>query len=426
MSTIPPGGNGGSGGSGGDGSCGPFARCDGVCVDLAADPKHCGDCDNACPGASLCIAGGCACAGGTGSLCGGACVDTTKDPYNCGACGHACDLQAGFACSGGVCAFACGFGLLDCNADTSDGCEVDTTSDPKNCGVCGHVCEGGAGCSAGKCDPVSIADAPDGVLDIAVDEQRVFWTTPSGKLFAAPLAGGSVTTLDSGGNPVAIALDEGNVYATDHNAGAILKVAKDGTGASVLTSAPGVTAIATSGSRVYFAGNAGQAWSLKSVLTNGGAPDMLASGAGGINGLAVDPGGIYLAADGPTGGAILTVPLGGGTAQTLAGDQSSPRRIVAQNGEIYWVEYGNCQVHRMSLNGGGPATLFAGNLGDNACTNIAVDATDVYAAGFIGLMRVPIAGGPLEILALAQTIGVAVSKDHVFFGQGGALVKMEK
>lgn len=91
-----------------------LARCEDetmdVCVDLMADPHHCGACFHGCAEimGSTCVDGECACPGGEWfAVCGGACRDVKNDPR---ACGHACvdctRLDDGDPrCKNGVCEF---------------------------------------------------------------------------------------------------------------------------------------------------------------------------------------------------------------------------------------------------------------------------------------------------------------------------------
>jgi hypothetical protein len=66
--------------------------CDGRCVNLSADPGHCGACDNACPPGQACDFGRCSsfCNGVFMQQCGGQVVDVNSDPQNCGICANAC------------------------------------------------------------------------------------------------------------------------------------------------------------------------------------------------------------------------------------------------------------------------------------------------------------------------------------------------
>ena len=75
--------------------------CNGACVDLAADPEHCGACDNAVAADLLCVGGEPGCPQGDFqelTLCGDKCVDLLFDEDNCGACGVTC---TGGNCEGG-------------------------------------------------------------------------------------------------------------------------------------------------------------------------------------------------------------------------------------------------------------------------------------------------------------------------------------
>ncbi|MEZ4394476.1 MAG: MXAN_6577-like cysteine-rich protein [Polyangiales bacterium] len=128
----------------------PLAECEGTCVDLQANPNHCGVCGNACTAGQSCVSGACSammrgCADGE-TDCGGLCVNTTNDAQNCGACGSACG--AGQSCVGGACMApaTCPSGQTDCG-----GACVDTNSDNQNCGRCGGVCGAGEACNSGAC-----------------------------------------------------------------------------------------------------------------------------------------------------------------------------------------------------------------------------------------------------------------------------------
>jgi hypothetical protein len=124
-----------------------LSLCEGECVDSASDARHCGGCDNACPGSQVCRAGGCTelergnggGSGGAGGVacddgltdCGGRCVDLDREADHCGACGAACLPNQ--TCAGGEC--ACTEGLSECG-----GACYDLQSSMSNCGVCGRSC----------------------------------------------------------------------------------------------------------------------------------------------------------------------------------------------------------------------------------------------------------------------------------------------
>ncbi|WP_437781486.1 MXAN_6577-like cysteine-rich protein [Sorangium sp. So ce1097] len=144
----------GGGGEGGDAAgedtdggsggllCAPdLAACDGGCVDLRVNPRHCGGCGHACAADERCEGGACVCDAGL-EACDGGCVDLTSDPHHCGGCDTRCAHNG--TCSDGAC--LCNEGLVDC-----DGKCVDLMRSPEHCGECGAACGPGLVCQAGTC-----------------------------------------------------------------------------------------------------------------------------------------------------------------------------------------------------------------------------------------------------------------------------------
>ncbi len=126
--------------------------CDGVCVDLLTDPRHCSSCGNECNvsglGTAQCVDGDCEVDCGDYDECEGECIDTSNDPGHCGECGDSCPLQ--HVCEDGECADACSEGTTNC-----DGSCVNTDSNPVYCGGCDGQCsfpsDADPICEAGHC-----------------------------------------------------------------------------------------------------------------------------------------------------------------------------------------------------------------------------------------------------------------------------------
>lgn len=123
-----------------------------LCVDLSADPDHCGRCGEDCNTGESCQSGVCVC--GAGALqCGDNCVDASSDFEHCGQCGNRCQL--GETCNSGVCEpLSCDGSEVACRT----GC-TDLSSDEANCGRCGEGCFINETCVSGVCtcpadDPV--------------------------------------------------------------------------------------------------------------------------------------------------------------------------------------------------------------------------------------------------------------------------------
>ncbi len=135
--------------------------CDGTCVDLASDPRHCGSCATDCaalPGVESvrCVAGECVvdeCAAGRADCSAGdGCETEATTVADCGACGNACAI-AGQICAASSDGYSC-----TCAGAAPDACAsecVDLASDPLNCGACEMACpvpaRGTATCSARSC-----------------------------------------------------------------------------------------------------------------------------------------------------------------------------------------------------------------------------------------------------------------------------------
>lgn len=130
-------------------------------------------------------------------------------------------------------------------------------------------------------------------------------------------------------------------------------------------------------------------------------------------------------------GDVMTVPLAGGTATTVA-VSDNPRGIATDGANLYWV--GDNSVFALPLVGGSTATLAVSwRLNGLNSGSIAVNPTSVYVGvnnqpieGAI--VRVPIGGGALTILASGQTPeSVAVDATNVYWtnwsGTGGSVVR---
>lgn len=153
------------------------AYCANACANLAADPRNCGACGNACAAGQACVAGACGEAGSScdagRSWCNGACVDPLADRDNCGGCGRVCSIHA--ACIDGACALQCQADLVRCGSTC-----VNLGTDAANCGACGHACPSGSACVAGACEAGAgcgggLASCSGTCVDTSTDESNCGW-----------------------------------------------------------------------------------------------------------------------------------------------------------------------------------------------------------------------------------------------------------
>ena len=120
-----------------------LVECDGICIDVQSDGRHCGDCMRECDATEKCVGGQCVCRPGF-TDCGTGCTDTKIDPFNCGRCGNDCGVQ--------LCGdFAC---IDDCDGvgmQCAQSC-VDLATNPLHCSECGHPCSSNQDCLSGDCE----------------------------------------------------------------------------------------------------------------------------------------------------------------------------------------------------------------------------------------------------------------------------------
>ncbi|MCK6509412.1 hypothetical protein L6R29_05515 [Myxococcota bacterium] len=157
--------------------------CAGACVDTQTDPKHCGQCNNACEAVEVCQRGICSCPNG-GRLCGGVCVDIQASAQHCGVCDAAC--LSGQICAGGLCQTPCKTGEIRCGMSC-----VDPKQDPRHCGKCGQACRNDQGCLNGFCGCAGSKKDCGGIcVDIRTDPSHCGDCGQSCGADAAPLCQG--------------------------------------------------------------------------------------------------------------------------------------------------------------------------------------------------------------------------------------------
>lgn len=234
---------------------------------------------------------------------------------------------------------------------------------------------------------VTLASASLDVMDLTVDEHRVYYTgydgTGDGVVLALGVDGGTPTTLATAqAYPSNIAVDPSSVYWIDSDVGdggAVVKVGLGGgTPTTLAEGQPQTGGLAVAGGTVYF--TTGSCFSttactanVESVPAKGGAVSTLASGAGGS--LAVDATNVYVA----TGsGKVMKVPRGGGAPTTLWFEQANDDSVTVDSTSVYWTNSIG-DVMKIPLGGGHPTALDFESLSGSP---LAVDARGVYFAAY--------------------------------------------
>jgi hypothetical protein len=222
--------------------------------------------------------------------------------------------------------------------------------------------------------PTTIASRQNSPMAIAVDDNNVYWTTQSGTVMKAPLAGGPPAALASGqGNLAGIAVDATNVYWT--GTGSIMKVPIDGGRPVTLASRQSAPyGIAVDANSVYWTDNG--AGTVMKVPLEGGTPTALATRQSYARAITIDGANVYwtTAGSGGIGGSIMKAPLLGGSATTLASSRGTPFGIAADASYVYWTDNGGSAVMRVPIEGGGAAVLAS----SPSPVAVVADAASVY------------------------------------------------
>jgi hypothetical protein len=250
----------------------------------------------------------------------------------------------------------------------------------------------------------------------------IYWANqvPDGTINAAPLAGGTPTTLVTGQIfPAGVAVDASHIYWADTGKtgfpGTIWEAPLTGSPAAIVaTGQDNPAGVAVDSSHIYWAdqGN-GTLWEAPLA---GGPPTFLNSVSKFAEpaGVAVDSSHVYWANFG--GDSIDEAPLTpGGPVTTLVGGQNQPWGVAVDGSHIYWADQGgggitSGTIMEANLNGTGVTTLATGQ---NRPAGVAVDSSHIYWAnnGGITIDEAPLTGGTPTTLVTGQPAptGVAVS-----------------
>jgi hypothetical protein len=267
---------------------------------------------------------------------------------------------------------------------------IDTTGDLKNCGSCGRDCMGTA-CQTGLCQAEVLASGQPSPTDIVVNATDVYWDTfgPSETVMTVPSGGGTPMTVATG--------QPGSAY-----------LALSATGVYWTTATMGMSCCPP----MLFC-----KFSVTKAPLGGGSPVSLVSSASCVlpTGLAADATNVYwfdLMAK-----TIYMVPSGGGTAVASVSTTSAPF-LTAAGGYLFW---GDTGIYQAQI--GGTSNHIATTT--SVVTGLAVDGTSVYWTDGDAVAKVPIGGGTVTTLAMAQKPKLAATDAaYVYYVENGTLKKV--
>lgn len=276
-------------------------------------------------------------------------TDVTSDPSNCGACGHDCD---GYGCNAGVCEIA----LLVSDADLPWDLAVDDTAvfwveegpGPNEGSVHTVPLQGGASSTLAEGESTPIA--------VALDDAWVYWVSfaSGGSVARVGKAGTDYAQLAVTNAPRSLALDAERVFWSTVE-GAIMHLPKSGGTPTPLTQAgPGVCSVFVNEDHIYWTNRlSGDVSRLDKLDTTGASLTTVATSQSNPTAVYVDAQHVYWLEAGPSfdgadcfaaSGRVLRTPHAQlGTIEEVASGQACPARITGDATHVYWTNQGTVE-----------------------------------------------------------------------------------
>ena len=307
--------------------------------------------------------------------CGGTCTDLTSDPNNCGGCGHNCP-------SGTCVASRCAAIRLVEGEPTILRIEVGATDvfylerDTVATRVMKVPIAGG--------EPVMLANlnAMKATGELAVAADHIYWSTSTGDIFSAPIAGGTGQLLNPGHeelSPWGLLAHDGFLYFANDK-GVHKLSTSTGTDALLLNDSDsfGFGSIVAVESNLLYGLNSR---AINTVGVEGGAVTSAISEWIDIVGMTVAAGRLFWSGIPANGAApVLSTRAALGGAETVVASNVRSRELAVDETHIY---YTTPFVHRVSISGGGSEQI--GGSG----WNLRVDAQNIYWSEDHAILKLP-------------------------------------
>ncbi|HEY3500619.1 MAG TPA: hypothetical protein VGK73_38260 [Polyangiaceae bacterium] len=254
---------------------------------------------------------------------------------------------------------------------------------------------------------VSLPPRPLGesaLVDMVTDGEHLFYTDGQA-LLRVPVAGGTPEVLTEGWDRIQrLVFDDENLYFTDSQRGAVVKIAKCATAPGGSEGDPGAGG---SGGQAGQGGSAGQAGSSSQGGTGGSAgscphgcpePTPVATIASPF-GLAIDESYLYFSIY-AVAGSVQRVSLAGGSPEAVVTGQVGPHDIAVDDTYVYSCLQDSQAGHlAKALKGGGPSQTIAQGIANGVGRAISDGAFVYYGSGFNGIYRIHRNGGSVGVVA---------------------------
>jgi hypothetical protein len=215
-------------------------------------------------------------------------------------------------------------------------------------------------------------NAPD---HLAVDATHVFWSNQSGSIARSPKHGGGIEILAQAGHQSGLALDADHLYFTTSE-GTVQKLSKQDRSTSDLATDQKVRSqFAISGSSLVFNAGLQDAGSVREMLTDSGAVDVLVSAQSPSDLVAISSSNIYWAS---TGNPSVSVAQrdGSNPRQIATIDGVLPSSVLGDDAFVYFADVSGA-VNVAAIQGGEAQQIAKGPAGK---VSITMDQASIYWA----------------------------------------------
>lgn len=256
----------------------------------------------------------------------------------------------------------------------------------------------------------------------------------AGRVVAVPRAGGPLRVVASGlGGPNRVAVAGNALVVTEREGGRVLWIDLGGAVMPIVADAVRPGEVAVAGGEVLWLDEGVDAGTgaLRAASLDGGTPRVLAGGVTRAHGLAVSSAEALFTADavGDAKGSVFSVSSGAGAgAEAGAGgvvvvaattEQARGIAVDGQAGVVYWASRkatgaGASEgfIRRASVDGGSPSRFSDAPYGAD---RVALRGKHLYFTNYQALVRVPLAGGAREDLAVHTSVGGLVATDDAVY-----------
>ena len=268
------------------------------------------------------------------------------------------------------------------SAGGSVGCIADLLTDSENCGKCGWSCLGAA-CADGECQIDLLAGFASGGMfgDIALDDERVYWTSDGGILELSKQTpdAGPMKVFEEPTGADFIVVDAASIYFSSFELGGVGRISKSTFEASLLASNesnPG--GLALFGGMLYWTiyANSGSVRSIKTESSSDSMPVTVESAQHYPFMVAADASGVYWTFQDASAGGVKKA----GAELPIVEKQALPSGLALDEVNAYWIN-GDASVFMAPKAGGGPITQLGSTEGEIFYGEVAVDETHVYWTG---------------------------------------------